>query len=129
MTPPESSPTEFNRRDFLKGGSLATVMALLGGVPLLAEIPPEKPAEEKPAGPKIKCAIIGLGTWGREIINTLLRLPQVELSAICDTYAPALKKASSLAPGAKTVADYKTILDDKDIAAVFVVTPTQLHKD
>lgn len=124
-------PTEYNRRDFLKGGSLATVMTLMGGVPLLAQdAQPQAAAgaETKPAGPKVKCAVIGLGTWGREIVDTLQRVPQAELAVICDTYASSLRKAATKTPTAKTTEDYKTILADKDITAVIVATPTHLHK-
>ena len=33
----ESDALGYNRRDFLKGGSVATVMAMLGGVELFAQ--------------------------------------------------------------------------------------------
>jgi predicted dehydrogenase len=118
--------TEYARRDFLKGGSIATVMTLLGGVPLFAQ---EKPAEAKPAGPKIKCAIIGINTWGREILTTLQRVAQAEIAVVCDTYPAALKRAKNAIPDLKTTDDYKTILDDKEIAAVIIATPTHLHKE
>ena len=126
MNNPEITPTEFNRRDFLKSSSLVSAMTLLGGIPLIAQ---EKPAEAKPTGPKIKCAIIGLGTWGREILTTLQRLPQAEIVVACDTYAASLKRAKNAAPDIKTTDDYQTVLADKEIQAVFVATPTQLHKD
>ena len=128
MSAPQNSSTSYNRRDFLKGGSLATLMTLLGGVELIAQDAAPPAASADSAGPKVKCGIIGLGVWGREIINTLLRLPNVDLAAICDTYPAWLKRAANLAPNAMTTPDYKTILADKDIAAVFVVTPTQSHK-
>ncbi len=121
-----ATQTEYARRDFLKGGSLATVMTLLGGIPLIAQ---EKPAEAKPAGPKIKCAIIGINTWGREILTTLQRLPQADIAVACDTYAASLKRAKNVAPDIKTTDDYKTILEDKEIGAVIIATPTHLHKD
>lgn len=129
MSQNENILNDFNRRDFLKGGSLATVMTLLGGVRLMAEQQPEKAGEAKPAGPKVKCAVIGLGTWGREIINTLLRLPQADLVTICDTYKKFVTRAGNLAPTAKTTEDYRTILDNKEITAVIIATPTHLHKD
>lgn len=128
MSQNENSLSEFNRRDFLRGGSLATVMTLLGGVPLVAQRPAGA-AEEKPAGPKVKCAVIGLGAWGREIVTTLLRLPQADLAVICDTYPASVKRTANLAPAAKTTEDYQTILADKDITAVIIATPTHLHTE
>src|SRR4051812_7461283 len=126
MTTPENE-NEFNRRDFIKGGSAVTLMTLLGGVPLFAQNAPENSTETKAAGPKVKCAVIGLGTWGREILSTLGRLPQANVAAICDTYPASLRRSASNAPGATQTDDYKTILDNKEIKAVIIATPTHKH--
>ena len=67
--------------------------------------------------------------FDREIINTLGRVPQADIAAICDTYPASLKRTASAAPGAAQTADYKTILDDKDIKAVVIATPTFQHKE
>jgi predicted dehydrogenase len=126
MNENQSNTQEFNRRDFLKSGSMAAVMAMLGGVELQA-------AESTPApaagGPKIKVAVIGLGAWGREILNNLARIPQAEVAAICDTYPASIRRAATSAPGATQTEDYKTILANADIKAVIIATPTHLHKD
>src|SRR5690348_15993047 len=119
----ENQTADFNRRDFLKSGSVATLMTMFGGVELLAQTN-EPPAEAKAAGPKVKLAVIGLGTWGREIVNTLARLPQAEVAAICDTYPASVRRCAPSAPGAAQTGDFKTILDNKDIKAVVVATPT-----
>ncbi len=128
MNQTDNPTPDFNRRDFLKGGSVATLMTMLGGVELFAQTN-AAPAETKPTGPKVKVAVIGLGPWGREIINTLARIPQAEIAAICDTYAASVRRAATSAPGAKQVEDYKSILADKEIKAVVVATPTHKHKD
>ncbi len=128
MNEKQSEAGDFNRRDFLKNGSAATLMTMLGGVELFAQINAAG-AETKIVLPKIKVAVIGLGAWGREIVNTLGRLPQADLAVICDTYPASLRRASTAAPGAAQTADYKTILDNKDIKAVIIATPTHLHRD
>lgn len=118
---------EFNRRDFLKSGSLATMMAMLGGVELIAQT--NAVPDAKAVAFKLKVGVIGLGPWGREILNTLARKPEVEIAAICDNYPAYLKRASSIAPNAKQSDDYNKILEDKEIKAVIIATPTHLHKD
>jgi predicted dehydrogenase len=128
MIEPETSLADFNRRDFLRSGSLATVMTMLGGVELLAQTNTAA-ADTKPVGPKLKVGIIGLGSWGREILTTLARIPQAEVAAICDTYAASIRRSATSAPGAAQTEDYTTILANKDIKAVFVATPTHQHKD
>lgn len=117
----------FNRRDFLKGGSAATLMAMLGGVELFS---PRNAAAEETAkmGPPVKVAVIGLGGWGREILNKLAVVPRADVAAICDSYPAFLRRCASLAPKAQQVADYKAILDNKEIGAVIVATPTHQHK-
>lgn len=125
MNPNENNSQNFNRRDFLKSGSLATVMTMLGGVELVAQTPPP---ETKPGAPKVKVAVIGCGPWGRDILNTLARLPQAQVVAVCDNYPAFLKRGGSAAPGATMTEDYKTLLANKEIKAVVVATGTHQHK-
>lgn len=128
MNQKETQMQDFNRRDFLKSGSVATLMTMLGGVELIAQNT-AAPADAKPAGPKLKVAVIGLGAWGRELLNTLARIKEAEVAAVCDTYPAFLKRGATLAPGAKQVEDYKAILADKEIKAVIIATPTHQHKE
>src|SRR5262245_31268416 len=79
--------SDLNRRDFLKGGSFATLMMMMGGVPLQADDQP-KPAEGetkyKTDAPPLNCAVIGCGIWGRQVLNTLATLPNAPVVAVCD---------------------------------------------
>jgi predicted dehydrogenase len=127
----------YNRRDFLRSGSVATIMAMMGGVPLVSRADTAPPEEAPKNLVKLKVGVIGLGGWGREIINALQAAPtplsdlsdRVEVAAICDNYPASLKRAASAAPGAAQTADYKTILANKEIPAVIIATATHQHKD
>ena len=135
MSENESEALGYNRRDFLRGGSVATLMAMMGGVELFAQTNEAPATTTKPPTIKIKVAVVGLGAWGREILGTLGRMPQAELpidaeiAAICDTYKPFLRRGASAAPAATQTEDYKTILDNKDIKAVIIATPTPSHRE
>ncbi len=123
--------SDLNRRDFLRGGSLATIMTMLGAVELRAE---DKPKEEggthyNTAGAPVRCGVIGCGVQGREILNTLVRLPNAPVVAICDTYEPFLKRAKDIAPNAATTTDYRELLANKEVQAVLVATPSHQHRD
>lgn len=123
--------SDFNRRDFLKGSSAATLAALVGGTPLVA--PTARAQEAKPtgtqSGQKVKLAVVGCGAWGREIVNTLARLPSVEVAAVVDTYPAMLRRAKQAAPNAASLSDYSKVLEDKEIQGVIVATPSHQHKD
>ena len=73
--------------------------------------------------------IIGYGPQGREITDTLARVPGAHVSAICDTYAPMLRRAQRNVPDAIRHEDYREILDNTNIQSVIVATPTHLHHD
>jgi len=120
---------ELNRRDFLKGGSFATLMAMLGGVELISRAPVQAADLETLVPFQVGCGVIGLGSWGREIISTLSRLKTAQLIALCDPYPASLKRAANSAPKAKGVDDYRKILDDKEVQAVIIATPTHQHRD
>ena len=134
MNENERDALGYNRRDFLRGGSVATLMTMLGGVELFAQTNETAAAKQEEAKVKTTVAVIGLGSWGREIVNTLTRMPQskppieAQIVAICDTYPASLKRTASAAPGAAQETDYKKVLANKDIKAVIVATPTHQHK-
>src|SRR5262245_39620583 len=126
---------DLDRRSFLKGSSLTTLMMMMGGVPLRAQDKPQAgdsaPEPERHAGPPVKCAVIGCGAQGREILSGLAKLPNAPVVAICDTYATPgfIKRAKEFAPKAESVEDYTKVLANKDVQAVFVATPSHQHRE
>src|SRR2546428_3472082 len=125
----KTETAELNRREFLKGSSFATLMTMLGGVELITPTPARAVDLETLVPFQVKCAVIGLGAWGREILATLSRLKTAQLVAVCDTYPVMLKRAAGSAPNAQGVEDYRKILDDKEVRAVIVGTPTHKHRE
>ena len=125
MKQKKPNTNEFNRRDFLRGSSAATLMTLLGGVELAMGPQSARPVDaEKLHGPAVKSGVIGLGARGREILSTLARLAEAKVVAVCDKYPAYLRRGAGLAPGAASTADYRQILDNKEIKAVFIATPS-----
>lgn len=108
---------------------MATVMAMLGGVRLMAQEGQGEAGTPAHTGPKVKIGLIGLGTWGRDILSDLGRLPQAEVAAICDHYPAFLRRSGRKAPEAAKEAEYQTILNNPDIRAVIVATPTHQHRE
>jgi predicted dehydrogenase len=138
MNKNENSPenaSELGRRDFLKTTSLATLMAWMGGVELRADDTTKTPAADDtltkaPPPPPINCGVIGCNTRGREIIAALVQLDYPKVVAVSDTYPAAMRRAAEAAgPQAEKFADYTKLLEKKEVQAVFVATPSHLHKD
>lgn len=123
---------DFNRRDFLRGTSLAALGTMMGGIPIIAaEGDQAKPAagEPKSKKPPVKCGVIGLGVQGRELLTALGQLPNAPVVAICDTYESMVTRAKKIAPEAQGYSDYKLLLANKDVKAVLIATPTHKHKE
>jgi predicted dehydrogenase len=112
------------RRDFLRGATTATCLMVLGGE-----------AEGAPAGENtppvpVRCGVIGTGLQGRALLAVLARLPAAPVVAICDHYDASLKAGQSVAPQAKSYADYHEMLaTEKTLDAVFIATPSHLHRE
>jgi predicted dehydrogenase len=132
---------ESNRRDFLKNASLATMMAMVGGVELRADDKAKSGDSELtkiPPAPPINIGVIGLGEWGREILIQLGKLnadptrekkDNAPVVAICDNYPAALRRAGKEIPNAQKYDDYKALLADAKVQAVIIATPTGTHKE
>jgi len=75
--------------------------------------------------------VIGLGAQGKEILAAASRVGGANVVAICDTYSSPVftKRAQEAAPKASFMADYRQVLERKDVAAVFIATPTHKHKE
>jgi len=131
----EMQLSEVNRREFIRGGSVASLMTMVGGALVSqgrafgadAVAAPAAPPK-KPANPPINCAVIGTGPQGRDILAQLARLPNAPVVAVSDNNASALNRAKKDAPDAKPYPNYKELLADKNVKVVLIATPTHTHK-
>ena len=127
-----------NRRDFLVNSTTASMMFALGAAAHAekdgqskASTPAAMP--EKPKTPPINCAVIGLGAQGQAILSALAKMGAgAPVAGICDTYkTPVFVKRSTEIlknPAVPFSDDYRKVLDDKSVQAVFIATPSHKHK-
>jgi anaerobic selenocysteine-containing dehydrogenase len=83
------SAEDVDRRDFIKGASMSTLMMMLGSTILVPsnQARGQDSVEKKRAtSPPVKLGVIGCGVWGRDIIGTFGQLPNAPVVAICDLY-------------------------------------------
>ena len=73
--------------------------------------------------------VIGTGNRGSADLQSVLAQPGVKVNALCDLKPDRLDKAASAAAAHKpaTYKDYHELLARRDIDAVFIATPCDLH--
>jgi predicted dehydrogenase len=85
------------------------------------------------ANNRIRAAVVGIGGRGRDHINGLNRLENVEIAAVCDVDDNNLKRAATLVeaggkkPAPQTFKDIRKLLEKKDIDLITVATPNHWH--
>src|SRR6516225_7452345 len=106
---------ELNRRSFIKAAALAAGPAIISA---------------RGANDKINVGWIGVGTRGNAGIDWLHTAEpnNVQLTAVCDTYQGYITRAVDRVQtiwGNKpeTYTDYKSLLANKNIDAVYIMTP------
>ena len=108
------------RRRFLRTSVGATV--LLAGTRVVS-------AAALGANDRIRIGVIGTGGRARGLMRNLKDLPGQQIVAVSDVYEPRMMEAAEIpATKAAAVADYRRILDDKEIDAVLIGAPDHWHK-
>jgi predicted dehydrogenase len=99
-----------NRRHFLSASAAALAA------------PPES---------EIRTAMIGVGNRGNGLLTQVLAQTNVRVDAVCDIDAQARDRALSRAgrDNPRSFTDYRQVLDRKQIDAVIVATPCDLHAE
>ena len=80
---------------------------------------------------EIRVGIIGVGGRGSSLLSRIVQVPHVRVVAVCDIDPEAQERASRITERDKpdVMVEYRKLLDRKDIDAVFVATPVDLHKE
>jgi predicted dehydrogenase len=113
------------RRRFLQQMAATSALLMSREGLALAEVEDE----DGPTGPPLGFGVVGCGPWGREILETLARVPWATIAGVCDTYPAFLRKGTKIAPDAKETADYRELLDASEVEAIVVATPSHLHHE
>ena len=71
--------------------------------------------------------VIGCGYWGANLLRNFGENESAELRWICDTDEVRLAAMARRYPAAQATTTYRTLLNDKGLDAVAVVTPVATH--
>lgn len=103
------------RRDFVKTVAAATAATALSSGRVLG------------ANDRVGLALIGCGSRGIGDLTNFVKLGTVDVPALCDCYGAQIDRARKVGPQAKTVDDYRRVLEMKDVNAVLIATPDHWH--
>ena len=85
--------------------------------------------EHRSANDKITLGMIGVGARAHQLLEAIQATQGTEVVGVCDAYKGRLERAVERTRGrAKIYKDYRDILADKSIDAVFIATPDHWHK-
>ncbi len=117
-----------SRKEFLKRLSFFTGTGLLASSMPGLSFADSLNKEKFSANDKVRVGIIGVGSRGRYHTIILRRMPQVEITSVCDTYPPHYERAQRLTDGkADPYWDYRELLEKDQPDAVVVATPPHEH--
>jgi predicted dehydrogenase len=71
--------------------------------------------------------MIGVGGRGQDLLQQVLKVPNVQLVAMADIYTRRHEEAKKLSPGIQTLDDHRRLLDMKDLDGVIVASPLHIH--
>ena len=85
-------------------------------------------ANVRAANETLQIGLIGVGGRCRHLLQSLVKVPNVRITAVCDIYDLHLDAGRKLAdPRAFATRHYKELLDRKDVDAVLIATPDHWH--
>ncbi|GBD92894.1 glucose--fructose oxidoreductase precursor [bacterium BMS3Abin05] len=72
-------------------------------------------------------AVIGLGYWGPNLLRNIYELHRTDRLIACDLDPNKIQKIQSRYPAIETEIDYRNVLADPRVDAVFIATPVSFH--
>ncbi len=101
-----------NRRMFLLGSAAGAAWSQTGGR-------------------QVATAMIGVGGRGTYLLGAALAQPVAKVVALCDIKPERVDRAATLAAkqSPATYSDWRAVIDRKDVDAVFIATPPDLHSE
>ena len=120
----------FSRRDFIGLTGIAGAGLALSGNPLMAAQPIR--TEKTYAAGTFKIGIIGCGNRSKTIIDVLNKVPELEMTALCDIVPHKMEQRAQLIKTGvkpKFVNSVGELLKMKELDAIAVITPNDTHRD
>jgi predicted dehydrogenase len=76
---------------------------------------------------RIRCALVGFGYWGPNLLRNFAELEDVEVKVVCDPRPDLTRRIGPRYPGVERETSFEAVLARTDIDAVLIATPPQFH--
>lgn len=120
-----------SRRTFLDHSLHAAAAALAAGSVTTHAAEDAAPQRRPGANDRIRVAVIGVNGQGGAHLGEWLKIPEVDLVAVCDcdpaAYQKNVGRFKSLKRQPRYEKDVRKLLEDKEIDAVSIATPNHWH--
>src|SRR5262244_347869 len=107
--------TDHTRRTFLKQAAIGAAVLAYPSLKGLG------------ANDRVRVGMIGVGDRGNDLLDQVVKVPNVDLVVMADIYSRRRDQAKSKVPNIQTFDDYRRILDMKDLDGVIVASPLHIH--
>ncbi|SFE05874.1 Gfo/Idh/MocA family protein [Thermophagus xiamenensis] len=122
-----------SRREFLKKLAITGSVATLAASPWIKAFSDNTPIGKNPSD-KVRLAVIGTGSRGKQLMRYLFRIANannIEICALCDVYQPHLDKAINMCQKenikVKSYNNYQDLITKEKPDGVIIATPLHQH--
>lgn len=77
----------------------------------------------------LNVAVVGTGEWGKNLVRNFHEIREASLKICCDLNKNRLMMMKEKFPYVEVTTDYSKVLEDKNVGAVVIATPTPTHFD
>lgn len=118
------STGDFSRRDFIKTAGVASLgLGAIVGAAATAQEPRKIAANDH-----VQIGVIGTGSRGNHLLQNVLEVPGVKITALCDIQESNLKKGKKYVNDEVWgTNDYRELLARPDVDGVIIAAPLHLH--
>lgn len=79
------------------------------------------------ANEAIHVGVVGCGGRARHLLKSLITIPNVRVTVLCDVWDRAIEETKKLVPGAKSTRRAEEVFSDPSLHAVLIATPDHWH--
>lgn len=78
---------------------------------------------------RIRCALVGFGYWGPNLLRNFSEVADAEVKVVCDPRPDLARRIGGRYPSVEHAARFEDVIARRDIDAIVIATPPQFHAE